>query len=227
MRTGILRAAKNMRASTSLGTVAFLFLAVAICAHQSPRPVSQGGSITGRLLGRDGTPSAGVRVSAVPVEVAAPAGSTTLMTITQTDSAGRYRLENVPPGRYFISAGPLDLPSYFPGVSTQTGATVITVAALAEIAGIDFQMTVLSSSGLRLAGRVIIRDSLNPSASFANVNAGTLGNMPSNSLLVPVTLRLAGNSGGTRTNLSANVAADGTFEFRNVPPGSFQFTMPQ
>ena len=227
MRTGILRAAKNMRASTSLGTVAFLFLAVAICAHQSPRPVSQGGSITGRLLGRDGTPSAGVRVSAVPVEVAAPAGSTTLMTITQTDSAGRYRLENVPPGRYFISAGPLDLPSYFPGVSTQTGATVITVAALAEIAGIDFQMTVLSSSGLRLAGRVIIRDSLNPSASFANVNAGTLGNMPSNSLLVPVTLRLAGNSGGTRTNLSANVAADGTFEFRNVPPGSFQLTMPQ
>src|SRR5262245_51404876 len=79
--------------------VNLLLLVGSLLAHGFP-PQSQAGVVTGQLLNRDGTPAVGVRVAAMAVpESGVPVpGASTLVGLTQTDSAGRYRLENVPPG---------------------------------------------------------------------------------------------------------------------------------
>src|SRR4030095_14948098 len=77
------------------------------------------GIVTGQLLSREGQPVAGVRISAmaVPESNIPPSAGSTLMILTVTDNAGRYRLDNVPPGRYYIIAGLVESPTYYPGVS--------------------------------------------------------------------------------------------------------------
>jgi protocatechuate 3,4-dioxygenase beta subunit len=76
------------------------------------------GAVAGQVLNRDGRPAASVRVSAmaVPEAGAVVNSATALVSIAMTDSEGRYRLENVLPGRYYIMAGFVDLPTYYPGV---------------------------------------------------------------------------------------------------------------
>src|SRR5688572_27464981 len=75
------------------------------------------GTITGQVLARDGQPAVGVRVSAMAVpDPGMPAtGGTALVSLGMTDSAGRYRLESIPPGRYYVVAGFVDGPTYYPG----------------------------------------------------------------------------------------------------------------
>jgi hypothetical protein len=64
--------------------------------------------------------------------------------LAETDSAGRYRLENIPPGRYYIVAGRVDTPTYFPGAVQVIDGTLITVAASLTISGIDFTLNNVS-----------------------------------------------------------------------------------
>ncbi len=80
-------------------------------------PVQQGGTVTGVLRDSQGNPLAGVRMAAVAhassieetITAAAMAG------LAETDEQGRFTLENIPPGRYSIAAGRLDLQTYYPG----------------------------------------------------------------------------------------------------------------
>ena len=76
-------------------------------------PVQQSGTVTGILRNADGKPAAGVRVSAVPQTdaIETTAAGLTLSSIAETDANGRYQLENVPPGRYYVAAGRLDFPT--------------------------------------------------------------------------------------------------------------------
>ena len=75
-----------------------LFLALLL--FQAAVPARTGsGIVTGTVLSTDGTPAAGVRVAAVPVpESNQTAGTPVPSSIGQTDIAGSYRLENIPPG---------------------------------------------------------------------------------------------------------------------------------
>src|SRR5687768_5468506 len=62
------------------------------------------GIISGRLLSAEGVPVAGIRISAITTvvpDVSRPAGSA-IVSFAETDHAGRYRLESVPPGRYIV-----------------------------------------------------------------------------------------------------------------------------
>jgi len=61
------------------------------------------GSISGRLLNRDGTPVTNTTVHAAGSTIAASLASTV------TDNAGTFRLENLPPGQYVIIVGPDDI----------------------------------------------------------------------------------------------------------------------
>src|SRR5947207_9210813 len=118
-----------------------LLLAVILLAQtpqQAPLQTGQAGqtgTITGRLLAQNGTPAAGVRVIAMPAsdsaKPSAAAGSDVpvLTSLTQADAAGRFRLENLPPGRYYILAGFLDFPTYYPGVMSTMTATAVSVTA--------------------------------------------------------------------------------------------------
>lgn len=60
--------------------------------------------------------------------------------IAQTDAEGRYTLENIPPGRYVIAAGRLDLQTYYPGTQALSDARVIAITAGAVVTDINFVM---------------------------------------------------------------------------------------
>ena len=110
-------------------------------------PVTQGGTVTGVLRDSQGNPLPGVRMAAVAhassieetITAAAMAG------LAETDEQGRFTLENIPPGRYSIAAGRLDLQTYYPGTQNLAVAEVLTIAAGTTISGINF---VLSDSSL-------------------------------------------------------------------------------
>src|SRR5262245_40004872 len=122
-------------------TMVALLLAIAIFAAQGiPALPNQGGTVTGVLRTADGLPAAAVRVSAlVKLESAADLSSAaTLAGLAETDSSGRFRLENIPPGRYFIVAGRIDLPTFYPGTLTATEAVSIQVTPGLTAPGIDF-----------------------------------------------------------------------------------------
>ena len=92
-----------------------LFLLMLVFGQGIPVLPNESGTITGVLRNAAGMPAAGVRVGAVqqPESVSDLAGATAMVSIAETDETGRYRLENVPPGRYYIAAGRVDFPSFF------------------------------------------------------------------------------------------------------------------
>src|SRR5258706_12560281 len=82
------------------------------------------GVVTGQLASTDGRPASGVRVSAmvVPDSNLPVSNATTLVSFVLTDAAGRYRLENVPPGRYYVTPGLGGTPTCAPAGALMTGA---------------------------------------------------------------------------------------------------------
>jgi hypothetical protein len=158
------------------------------------------GSVSGRVRSADGTAAGGVRVAAMVAPepgINAPATGSALASLAQTDSAGDYRLENIPPGRYYITAGFVDFPTYHPGTTTLAGATVVLVKAGATTANIDFPLA--RPVNLKVSGRV----------------AGAVTASPLPRRQVTLLPRRGG------TILNAPLASDGTFEFANVVPGTY------
>jgi len=112
-------------------------------------PVSTGtGGIHGRVLSATGNPSANIRPGLSP---AGDGGA--LIGMTQTDSAGLYRIESVPPGRYYIVAGLVNSPTYLPGVTSRNMATAVSLRAGSVVDTPDFRVA-RQSGGLRVKGRV-------------------------------------------------------------------------
>jgi hypothetical protein len=68
------------------------------------------------------------------------ASAASFSALAQTDEQGRYRLEGVPAGRYYIVAGRVDLPTYFPGTSDISNARIFSIAPGGAVSGIDFVM---------------------------------------------------------------------------------------
>jgi len=112
---------------------------------------NQGGTINGVVKDASGKPAVRVRVGAItqPERQGELAEASAMASIAETDEAGRYRLENVPPGRYYIAAGRVDFPTYYPGTQALGRATVLAVAPGAAVNGIDFAMLDTSA---RVAG---------------------------------------------------------------------------
>jgi hypothetical protein len=101
-----------------------LFL-VAMFLVQGSRVLQPGsGIVTGTIQMEGGASAAGVRVGAM-----APDDPSSLISVAETDSAGRYRLTNVPAGKYLIVAGRLESLSYYPGGTDREKATEVTVDA--------------------------------------------------------------------------------------------------
>jgi len=99
------------------------------------------------VLSSAGVPAAAVRVYAVPAgnpDAAAIAG-TVFESLAQTDAAGRYRLE-VPAGRYYIAAGSVDSPTYYPNETSITAARVIAVSAGGTVPDVNFSRYIPATS---------------------------------------------------------------------------------
>jgi hypothetical protein len=91
-----------------------------------------------------------------------------------TDGQGRYRFENVPPGRYFVIAGS----TYYPSTLEPDSATAITVAPNVATPSLDFRL--LTAVGGAITGRV------NPRPNTPRLNAILSGSGIDNFLQVPV-----------------------------------------
>ena len=179
-----------------------LLLALLLVAQRPTAPALQAGTVTGRLLNEDGTPAIKIRVSAMSIpdnKTEAP----TLMTLAETDSSGRYRLTDVPVGRYYIVAGFVDSPTYYPRGTGPAGATPVNVTVNATVANIDFRIE-KPSTGLTVSGRVIT---------------------DSNPALGPLQVMLSGGNTTGYTNLNVPAKIDGTFEFARVRPGTYTITV--
>jgi hypothetical protein len=108
-----------------------------------------GGSIAGTIRLSGGGPAAGVRVAAmvVPGIRRLTNGASEFATITQTDSNGRYQLDGIPPGRYFIVAGAVSSPTFHPGTLTQNAASIVTVSRDARtLTGIDIALSAAAAN---------------------------------------------------------------------------------
>ena len=88
--------------------------------------------VTGKVLDNAGLPAAEVLMELVPV----PRTSNGSPSYVRTDTEGRYEMKLVRPGRYLLgvrivgSAGATYVPfpqTYYPGVSDEAGATIITL----------------------------------------------------------------------------------------------------
>lgn len=174
----------------SIFMIAFLF--------SSLRGVPQTeAAITGRLLNRDGSPAANIRVMARAANDISQQADEETISFAQTDAMGRYRLENVPPGRYIISAGIVEAPSYFPGVAERSRAAVVTLTAGALLRGIDFTQV----ASQKISGRVIVLPNSPPLQDGRGIQ-----------------IRLMAANGLAQF---AKIASDGTFQFAAVSPGNY------
>jgi hypothetical protein len=162
----------------------------------------QTGIVTGQLKTVDGAPAIAVRVAAMPVptSTADPADGVQYFVFppaeasTLTDRNGRYRLANVPPGHYFIMAGSMGEPTYFPAALAIDKASVVTVQPNTTSTNVDFSL--LRKFGGKVSGRV------NPGTGASQLKATLLGGQLEELLDVPID-------------------ANGVFEFGQVPPGSY------
>jgi hypothetical protein len=106
-----------------------------LAAQANAGPQARTGVVTGIIRHTNGDPAPNVRVTSV----AGLGGvGTVSVSIAQSDEAGRYRLEEIPPGRYFIVAGRIDAPTYYPGTMDASMARVVSIAGGALVADMDF-----------------------------------------------------------------------------------------
>jgi hypothetical protein len=119
---------------------AILFAAGALPAQDAPTLINQNGTIVGVLRDSSGSLAAGVRVSAMvrPDEVKDLLAASAYGALAETDNLGRFRLENVPPGRYYIVAGRVDAPTYYPGTVQQSEGKVVQITPGITVEGINF-----------------------------------------------------------------------------------------
>lgn len=158
--------------------------------------------VTGQVLTRDGVPAAAVRVSAIaapPPDARPQDGSQyyeapppVRSVLTGVD--GRYRLANLPPGRYHVVAGVLGQATYFPSTLDSTRASVVAVGAGSRTERIDLRLATT------FGGR--IRGHLSPPPTAPGELAVLSG------------LRL-------EELLEVPVGTDGWFEFGHVPRGVY------
>ena len=159
-------------------------------AQQNPA----NGSISGTLKLPDGLPAAGIRVAAMAVaDTSLPANDTVnLVSLAESDTNGRYRLENIPAGRYYLTAGLVSELTYYPEGFDQTKARVIVITPGATLSGYDF---IPGSFPIAVKGRIV----LDPSSA------------------TPVQeMELSGPQ-----RVVVGIRADGSFEIASLAPGEY------
>jgi len=115
-----------------------------------PLPPAATGMVTGELKTEGGNPAAGVRVAAMakPESASDVSAVSSFTALTETDAFGHFKLENIPPGPYYIVAGRVDFPTYYPGATSIGNGKLVSVSSGKTVSKIDF---VLKDATLRPA----------------------------------------------------------------------------
>jgi hypothetical protein len=159
----------------------------------------RGGTLTGEVRLPSGAPAAGVRVAALEAPILADgeaAGASVLAGLAMTDAAGRYRLEDIAPGRYFIVAGELDNLVYRP--------TPVMVAANVTIEALNFLMSDQYDGAIEVVVHL---------AGSSQVVPGSL-----------VSIRSV--DGGYRHNRTVATNFEGFASFSGIPYGDYTVSTP-
>jgi protocatechuate 3,4-dioxygenase beta subunit len=173
-------------------------------------------AITGRVLDEFGEPYEGAMVTLLQTRY--EAGRRRLVgvasSVNPTDDRGRYRIINVPPGRYFVAAAagsttvaqPIgDVPgyalTYFPAAVATGDAQPVDITGATTAADLD--MALVRTPTARISGRVV-------------------GSNPRAVVVPQMTLETSYRSKSlSGPSFTAFRQQDGRFEFRNVPPGDY------
>jgi len=168
-------------------------------------PVAQPGVINGELRTRDGSPAAGVRVSALPAPrgtIKPSDGQNYYATVVPTntvvsDLKGRYSLRNLAPGRYIILASVLGYPTYYPSTTITDEAEIVTVE---DRPVENVNVSVVLPPGGRVTGHVPpLTDGSEERAVLSGLELGEI--------------------------LEAQVDANGNFTFGHVPEGPYLLSL--
>jgi len=174
------------------------------------------GVMTGRILNESGRPIARARVTAARYEsrsagrqLVAPAGAG----MGSTDDRGQFRIFDLPPGDYYVSAlaGPAVVgagskpvqgyaPAFYPGAINIQQARPVSVRPGREARGVTFPLR-----------RV-------PLATISGTASDSLGRPLPPGAAVSLVPRSEAQPGGPFGNA---VGTDGRFVLQNVPPGEF------
>jgi len=172
--------------------------------------------VTGVLRTESGVPASRVRVSVTTSPGAA------LVSLAETDDTGRFVLQDIPPGRYYILAGRVDLPTVYPGTQEMEKGTAVSVAPGETISGIDF---VIAESSYRPSSPVTSAQRVIQMTLPVTVTVEGGGAVPA-----ATTIRLTPVAGGkslesplTSTEIAMPVTLGATEEYRisidNLPDG--------
>jgi protocatechuate 3,4-dioxygenase beta subunit len=165
-------------------------------------------SISGRVVDELGEPVEGARVALLIVRY--ENGRRRLVRgrpqPRTTDDRGEFRLFGINQGQYVLTVSvgestavdvPGYAPTYYPGTIAAAEARFVTVSPGEEVAGIHVPLATTATANVR--GRIV-----NPEG---QPFSGGRFNLVSRGLLA--------------SRLDGRLASDGSFEFRNVPPGSY------
>ena len=183
--------------------------------------LTPGAVIAGTVRDSDGEPLENAHVTLARFTYAYGGPRVEAYDSTDTDDRGEYRFRGLAAGKYYVgvepkshgwdrvdhtpNAGPMEIgvPTLYPGVTDMTLAAPIEVPAGKSVTGMD--VTLIRSRVFRVSGRVI--------------NAPAAGRLT-------VALNDAKNAGMRDYNLRTSTKNPaGDFEFRDVPPGSYDVTV--
>jgi protocatechuate 3,4-dioxygenase beta subunit len=179
------------------------------------------GTVRGRVRDTAGEPVEGLTVALLRIEYGS-GGRKKLWTenIAQTDDRGEYRLYWVKSGRYYVRVtsrsdytsrnaitDPNFVTTYYPSSPDPSNASVIELQAGSELAGIDIILS--KPSGHWIRGRVMDSSGKPPKVVSVSVH-------PRQAATVVDVESVFGERGGAVYN-----PTNGTFEIRNVNPGSY------
>jgi hypothetical protein len=181
------------------------------------------GVIAGSVADTDGDPIQGVTLQAILYRYAPEGRRAQVVTSTESDVRGQFRLFGLAPGRYYVHAfrranPPINaapervhccamedgfVPAYFPNAPAMPQARAIEVQAGTEVAGIDFRLGHTPVFHIR--------------GTFNGVRAAArpLAVVPCATPTVDVT-----------AGFSVPIAQNGTFDIAGVPPGQYCIVKP-
>jgi hypothetical protein len=176
------------------------------------------GSITGHVYDEDQDPIAGAGVQVLQTMYVNGHRRMNQTMGSSTDDVGQYRISQLPPGKYYLSATytesfPIDgerqgyVPVYYPNSDDLSNAVPLEIHAGDQLTEIDFKIIPVAASTIR--GQVV--------------------NVTGRGFRQGINIALM-REGAGGTYFQGNAFVDpqqGTFELRDVPPGSYILTAGQ
>jgi carboxypeptidase family protein len=212
----------NPRPGAPSGMTASITLTADQTARGNVFRLTPGGTVSGRVTGSSGQPLVNIEVSLLRSSYDLD-GRKTLQQRgqAQTNDRGEYRMFWITPGRYYLSAVSSNRPlpgvpfnpsgpnnryprTFYPTAADVDSAVPIEIQPAVELGGLDFRLN--EQPTYRVRGRVV-----DP----------TSGSTPARPVSISITPRRALVNTGLSFSGSPYNPADGTFEMRDVPSGSY------